>query len=97
MCCGLTSVDIPDGVTSIGYEAFRNCNRLTEVKVKPVSPPSSLHLVLNTINQRMVTLVLDGVNDANDLPEAIAAGKLSKHHYKKLIPSNIRLGKNSTS
>lgn len=35
----------------------------------------------------MVTLILDGINDANDFPEAITAGKLPEHHYKKLVPA----------
>jgi len=44
-------------------------------------------LDVSDAKSEMVILVLDGVNDANDLPEAVAAGKLSKHHYKKLIPA----------
>ena len=32
-CTGLTSVTIPDSVTSIGDEAFYNCTRLTSVTI----------------------------------------------------------------
>ena len=32
-CKSLTSITIPDGVTSIGYGAFYNCSSLTEIKV----------------------------------------------------------------
>ena len=35
----------------------------------------------------MVALILDGVNDADDFPKAVAAGKLAVHHYKKLVPA----------
>lgn len=35
----------------------------------------------------MVALILDGVNDADDLPKAVAAGKLAKHHHQKLVPA----------
>jgi hypothetical protein len=35
----------------------------------------------------MVTLILDGINDANDFSEAVTAGKLSEHHHKKLVPA----------
>jgi len=39
----------------------------------------------------MVTLVLDGINDADDFSEAVATGKLPEHHYKKLVPTRKRL------
>ncbi|MDE5617170.1 MAG: leucine-rich repeat domain-containing protein, partial [Clostridia bacterium] len=32
-CKGLTSIDIPSNVTSIGYRAFDNCSDLTSVKI----------------------------------------------------------------
>lgn len=35
----------------------------------------------------MVALILHGVNDVDDFPKAVAAGKLSKHHHQKLVPA----------
>ena len=35
----------------------------------------------------MVALILDGVNDADDLPKAVAAGKLAVQHHEKLVPT----------
>ena len=32
-CSGLTSIIIPDGVTSIGYEAFYGCSSLTSITI----------------------------------------------------------------
>ena len=31
--CGLTSIEIPDGLTSIGYAAFENCTGLTDIEI----------------------------------------------------------------
>lgn len=39
----------------------------------------------------MITLIFDGINDANDFPKAITAGKLPKHHYKELVPARESL------
>ena len=39
-CSSLTSITIPSSVTWIGEYAFRNCNCLTEIYCKPVTPPS---------------------------------------------------------
>ena len=33
MCSGLTSITIPDGVTSIGYKAFRKCTALASITI----------------------------------------------------------------
>ena len=32
-CSGLTSITIPDGITSIGMDAFRNCSALTSINI----------------------------------------------------------------
>ena len=32
-CTGLTSITIPDSVTSIGFEAFRGCTGLTSITI----------------------------------------------------------------
>lgn len=39
-CYGLTSISIPDGVTSIGGSAFSNCYGLGEIHFKPTTPPT---------------------------------------------------------
>ena len=39
----------------------------------------------------MVTLIFDGINDANDFSKAITAGKLPEHHYKELVPARESL------
>ena len=67
-------------------------------------------LNVSAAKSEMITLILDGINDTDYFPEAVAAGKLSVHHHKKLIPaceglniylltipSKTRFGKNSTS
>ncbi|MBR0041588.1 MAG: leucine-rich repeat protein, partial [Bacteroides sp.] len=39
-CFSLTSIDIPDGVTSIGRMAFEGCNSLLEVTSNASIPPT---------------------------------------------------------
>ena len=39
-CSGLTSIDIPSGVTSIGQGAFMNCSGLTSITVNAITPPT---------------------------------------------------------
>ncbi|MDD4025650.1 MAG: leucine-rich repeat protein [Kiritimatiellae bacterium] len=40
-CAALTSVTIPDSVTSIGPFAFCNCAALTSITIGTASPPSA--------------------------------------------------------
>lgn len=44
-------------------------------------------LDVSAAKSEIVALILDGINDADYFPEAVAAGKLSVHHHKKLIPA----------
>ncbi len=44
-CTGLTSITIPESVTSIGRNAFNGCSQLMEVICLPITPPS---LSINT-------------------------------------------------
>ena len=44
-------------------------------------------LDVSATKSEMVTLILDGINDADDFPEAITAGELPEHHYKELVPA----------
>ena len=39
-CSSLTSITIPDSVTSIGVSAFSGCTSLKEVYCEPITPPS---------------------------------------------------------
>ena len=48
-------------------------------------------LYVFSTKSEMVTLILDGINDADDFSKAVAAGKLSEHHHKKLVPACERL------
>lgn len=44
-------------------------------------------LDVSAAKSEMIILILDGINDTDYFPEAVAAGKLSVHHHKKLIPA----------
>ena len=44
-------------------------------------------LDVSAAKSEMITLILDGINDTDYFPKAVAAGKLSVHHHKKLIPA----------
>lgn len=41
VCDSLTSITIPEGVTSIGDGTFCNCRSLANVYCKPTTPPST--------------------------------------------------------
>ena len=50
-CIRLTSVTIPNSVTSIGYEAFYNCNGLKQLILFPSTPPTlGTSAILTTIS-----------------------------------------------
>lgn len=42
-CSSLQSVTIGDSVTSIGYEAFSNCNSITDIYIYSIIPPALLY------------------------------------------------------
>ena len=44
-------------------------------------------LDVSAAKSEMVTLILDGVNDTDGFSKAVAAGELSEHHHKKLVPA----------
>lgn len=46
-----------------------------------------VELDFTAAKSEMITLILDGINDTDYFPEAVAARKLSVHHHKKLIPA----------
>lgn len=47
MCWKLTSITIPNGVTSIGKSAFVYCSRLTSVYCKAITPPAGSSSMFN--------------------------------------------------
>ena len=55
-CSGLTSIIIPDNVTTIGRSAFTGCTNLTSVTCKATSVPSTGISVFNRVPQNSVTL-----------------------------------------
>lgn len=67
--------------------------KLLEYPVVPVriGVGNIAELDVSAAESEMVTLVLDGADDADNLPEAVATGKLSEHHYKKLVPASESL------
>ena len=67
--------------------------KLLEYPVVPVriSVGNIAELDVSATESEMVTLVLDGADDAYHLPEAVATGKLSEHHHKKLVPTSESL------
>lgn len=46
-CAGLTSVTIPDSVTSIKGGAFKGCTDLTSVKNEATTPPAADDIIYN--------------------------------------------------
>ena len=66
---------------------------LLEYPVIPIGVGVShiAELDVSAAKSEMVTLILNGVDDADHLSEAVTAGKLAVHHHKKLIPACERL------
>ena len=48
-------------------------------------------LDITTSKTEMVAFCLDGVDDADDLPKAVATGELTIHHHQKLVPARESL------
>ena len=57
-CSGLTSITIPNSVTSIGYMAFYLCSGLNLLKCDAVTPPSLGNYVFYNVNKSTCNLVV---------------------------------------
>ena len=57
-CTGLTSITIPNSVTSIGYMAFYLCSGLNLLKCDAVTPPSLGNYVFEFVNKSTCKLVV---------------------------------------
>ena len=56
-CSSLTSINIPESVTSIGDEAFYNCTGLTSINIKAITPPSVLANTFAGVNESIPVYV----------------------------------------
>lgn len=99
--CGITSIEIPENVTTIEYEAFRNCNVLEEVtlsaKVSNISPEAFKYCTklkaINVKNDNQVYSSCDGVLLSKDktILRLFPAGK-ANGDFTLLPPSITSIG-----
>lgn len=61
---GMTSIDIPANVSSLGGGAFRECSQLVSVTVRAITPPSAVDSIFQSGNSNLVIYVPSGSVDA---------------------------------
>ena len=99
--CGITSIEIPENVTTIEYEAFRNCNVLEEVtlsaKVSNISPEAFKYCTklkaINVEDGNQVYSSSDGILLSKDktILRLFPAGK-ANGEFTLLPPSITSIG-----
>ena len=63
-CTGLTSITIPNSVTSLGDHCFRGCWGLTNIKMKSSTPPSAGSEVFGYCTNLTIVYVPKGAKEA---------------------------------
>ena len=63
-CTGLTSITIPNSVTSLGDDCFQYCTGLTNIKMKSSTPPSAGSEVFGYCTNLTTVYVPKGAKEA---------------------------------
>lgn len=63
-CSSLRRITLPNSVTSIGYQAFDECNGFTSVYFKPSTPPKGVQSMLTDNDWRLKIYVPSNSVDA---------------------------------
>ncbi len=84
-CTGLTSIVIPDSVTSIGYSAFENCTGLTSIVI-PNSVKSIYFEAFEGCTGLTSIVIPDSVTSIGD-----AAFKNCRNLVKVVLPKHTQL------
>lgn len=96
---GLTSINIPNGVQTIGYKAFDQCNNLTSINISETVNDIDL-CVFNDCNLLKITVdennpIYDSRNNCNAIIET-ATNELIYGSAKTIIPDSVEtIGTNS--
>ena len=97
-CSGLTSITIPDSVTSIGYSAFSNCNRLTTITIPDGVTSIGAYAFLDctrltiiTIPDSVTSIGLGAFSNTawyNNQPDGLVYVGKVVYKYKGKMPNN---------
>ena len=100
-CSGLTSITIPDCVTSIGYSAFSNCNRLTTITIPDGVTSIGAYAFLDCTRLTIITIP-DSVTSIggsafsntawyNNQPDGLVYVGKVVYKYKGKMPNNTSI------